>query len=68
MERSQLVDEIRQAFAHTKQMDWTLPGTRPTGRKIEVGTVAVVLVRGDKICGEGIYWDHASVLQQARRL
>jgi len=45
-----------------------LLGIRPTGRKIEVGTVAVVLFRDDKICGERIYWDHASVLQQASLL
>ena len=62
---SALVDEIHQTFTHTKQMDWILPGILPIGRKIEVGIVAVVLFRGDKICGERIYWDHASVLQQA---
>ena len=65
---SALVDEIRQTFTHTRQMDWILPGIRPTGRKIEVGIVAVVLFRDDKICGERIYWDHASVLQQASLL
>jgi hypothetical protein len=27
--------------------------------------VAVVYFRGDKICGERIYWDHAKVLRQA---
>ena len=65
---SALVDEIRQTFTHTRQMDWILPGIRPTGRKIEVGIVAVVLFRDDKICGERIYWDHASALQQASLL
>jgi hypothetical protein len=62
---SALADEIQQTFTHTKQMDWILPGIPPTGRKIEIGIVAVVLFRGDKICGERIYWDHPSVLQQA---
>jgi carboxymethylenebutenolidase len=50
---SALVDEIRQTFTHTKQMDWTLPVMRPTGS----GAIRFVVER--------IYWDHASVVQQA---
>ncbi len=59
-----LVDELLFTFTHTRQMDWILPGTPPTNRKVEVDLVAVVYFRGDKICGERIYWDHAKVLRQ----
>jgi carboxymethylenebutenolidase len=59
-----LVDELLLTFTHTRQMDWILPGVPPTNKKIEVDLVAVVYFRGDKICGERIYWDHAKVLRQ----
>jgi carboxymethylenebutenolidase len=59
-----LVDELRLTFTHTTQMDWILPHVPPTNKKVAVDLVAAVYFRGDKICGERIYWDHASVLQQ----
>jgi len=58
-----LVDELLLTFTHTRQMDWILPGIPPTNRKVEVDLVAVVYFRGDKICGERIYWDQAKVLR-----
>jgi carboxymethylenebutenolidase len=59
-----LVDELRLTFTHTTQMDWILPHVPPTNKKVTVDLVAAVYFRGDKICGERVYWDHASVLQQ----
>jgi carboxymethylenebutenolidase len=59
-----LVDELLLTFTHTTRMDWILPRVAPTNKKVEVDLVAVVYFRGDKICGERIYWDHARVLQQ----
>jgi carboxymethylenebutenolidase len=59
-----LVDELHHTFTHTRRMDWILPGIAPTNRRVEVDIVAVVYFRGDKICGERIYWDGAKVLQQ----
>jgi carboxymethylenebutenolidase len=59
-----LVDELHHTFTHTKQMDWILPGVPPTNKKVEVDIVAVVCFRHGKICGERIYWDHATVLRQ----
>jgi carboxymethylenebutenolidase len=61
---SQLVDEIRSSFVHSRRMDWFLPGVEPTHRKIVSDLVVVVQFRGDKIACERIYWDHASVLRQ----
>ena len=36
----------------------------PTGKYVEVPTVAIVNFRGDKLYHEHIYWDQASVLVQ----
>jgi carboxymethylenebutenolidase len=49
---------------HTIAMDWYLPGVAPTGRRIEVPTVAIVAFRDGAIESEHIYWDQASVLVQ----
>ena len=45
-------------------MPWILPRIKPTGRRVEVAVVAVVLFENGKITGERIYWDQASVLAQ----
>jgi carboxymethylenebutenolidase len=61
---SAIVDEVHHTFTHTKQMDWMLPGIPPTNKKVAIDIVAVVYFRGDKMGGERICWDHASVLRQ----
>jgi carboxymethylenebutenolidase len=59
-----IVDEFIMHFTHTKEMDWMLPGVAPTGRTVEIPTVAIVQFEGDKLVHEHIYWDQASVLVQ----
>lgn len=59
-----IVDEFVVYFTHTSVMDWMLPGIAPTGRKVEVPTVAIVRFEGNKLAYEHIYWDQASVLVQ----
>jgi len=59
-----IVDEMLFCFTHDNEIDWMLPGVKPTGRKVEIPLVAVVRFRGDKIYSEHIYWDQASVLVQ----
>ena len=61
---SSLVDEFIVRFTHTTRMDYMLPGIEPTGRRVEIPTVAVVQFQGDKLVHEHIYWDQASVLVQ----
>jgi carboxymethylenebutenolidase len=39
-------------------------GVPPTGRRVEIATVAVVQFEDGKIAGERIYWDQACVLAQ----
>jgi carboxymethylenebutenolidase len=62
--QDRLVDEFVFPFTHDVEMDWMLPGVPPTRRKVEVPMVVVVQFEGDKIAGERIYWDQASVLVQ----
>jgi carboxymethylenebutenolidase len=61
---SSLVDEFIVRFTHTTRMDWMLPGIEPTGRTVEIPTVAIVQFQEDKLVHEHIYWDQASVLVQ----
>jgi carboxymethylenebutenolidase len=59
-----LVDEERFTFTHSKQMDWLLPNVPPTNKRVVLEHIVVVEFRGDKIFGERVYWDQASVLRQ----
>ena len=61
---AQLVDEIRTTFTHDRPMEWFLPGVAPTHKVVEIDIIVVVQFRGDKIAGERIYWDQATVLRQ----
>jgi len=61
---SSVVDEFVVRFTHTTRMDWMLPGIEPTGRTVEIPTVAIVQFQGHKLVHEHIYWDQASVLVQ----
>lgn len=45
-------------------MDWMLPGVPPTGKQVVIPVNVTVLFEGDKVKGERILWDQASVLVQ----
>ena len=60
----QIVDEMIFGFTHTVEMPWMLPGVPPTGKRVEIGLVAIVRFREGKVAHEHIYWDQASVLKQ----
>ncbi len=59
-----VVDEMIFRFTHDQEIDWMLPGIKPTGRKVEIPLIAIVNFRGGKLYHEHIYWDQASVLVQ----
>jgi len=59
-----VVDEMLFCFTHDREIDWMLPGVKPTGKRVEIPLVAIVCFRGDKLYHEHIYWDQASVLVQ----
>ena len=59
-----IVDELIHKFTHTIEMPWLLPGVPPTGKRVEIAVIVVVQFEDEKIAGERIYWDQASVLAQ----
>jgi hypothetical protein len=59
-----VVDEMVLSFEHTQAIPWMLPDVPPTGKSVSVALVAVVYIRGGKLCHENVYWDQASVLVQ----
>jgi carboxymethylenebutenolidase len=60
-----LVDEVSFTLTHSTRMDWLLPNVPPTFKKIEFDHIVVIEFRGNKIVGERVYWDQATVLRQA---
>lgn len=66
--QGRLVDEFILKFTHSIQMDWLAPGIPATGKRVEVAFIVVVEFEGDKLAGERLYWDQASVLVQLGRL
>ena len=59
-----VIDELILTFTHDMEIDFMLPGIKPTGKKVELPHVVVMKFEGDKIAHEHIYWDQASVLAQ----
>jgi carboxymethylenebutenolidase len=59
-----VVDEMVFEFTHTMEMDWMLPGVKPTGRHVRVPLIVVIHFRDGRLAHEHIYWDQASVLAQ----
>ncbi|KZT30626.1 NTF2-like protein [Neolentinus lepideus HHB14362 ss-1] len=57
-----IIDEMIFKCTHTTEIDWLVPGIKPTGKSLEIALVGVVAFRGDKLTFE--YWDQASVLVQ----
>ena len=61
---NQIVEEMVISFTHTTEIDWMLPGVKPTGKPVEAAFVVVVGVKDGKVSHEHIYWDQAGVLVQ----
>lgn len=59
-----VVDEFIFSFTHDMEIDWMLPGVKPTGKFVEIPMIAVINFRGNKLYHEHIYWDQATVLVQ----
>ncbi|PHH68733.1 hypothetical protein CDD83_5997 [Cordyceps sp. RAO-2017] len=60
-----VVDEFIFRCTHTAPIPWMLPHVRPTHRRLAIPMVAVVNIRGDRLCHEHIWWDQATALRQA---
>ena len=59
-----IAEEARLRFHHTRQMNWLLPGIKPTGKLLEIDIVVLIDFRGGLMAAERIYWDQAWVLRQ----
>ncbi|KZV77514.1 NTF2-like protein [Peniophora sp. CONT] len=59
-----IIDEMIFKCTHTTEIDYFLPGIKPTGKPLELAVVGVVAFRGDKLTFEHLYWDQASALVQ----
>jgi carboxymethylenebutenolidase len=62
--QGRIADEFVSRFTHSIQMDWLLPGIPPTGKVVELATVAIIQFENGKILSERLYWDQASLLVQ----
>ncbi|PNY28980.1 Uncharacterized protein TCAP_01100 [Tolypocladium capitatum] len=60
-----IVDEFIFTCTHTLPIPWLLPSIPASHRKLQIPMVAVVNVRGDRLCHEHIWWDQATALRQA---
>ena len=61
---NRVVDEFLLCFTHDIEIDFLLPGIAPTGKYVEIPTVAIVQFRGGKLVHEHIHWDQATALVQ----
>ncbi|HKR73629.1 MAG TPA: ester cyclase [Candidatus Nitrosocosmicus sp.] len=62
--QDQVVDEVIISFTHDREVDYILPGVKPTGKYVEIPHVVIMKFIKGKISHEHIYWDQASVLVQ----
>ena len=59
-----IVEEMMVRFTHTIEMDWILPGVRPTHRSAEFALACVIQFEAGKLASEHLYWDQATLLSQ----
>jgi carboxymethylenebutenolidase len=59
-----IVEELVMRFTHAIDMDWILPGLRPTGRRAGFLLAAIIHFQDGKVASEHLYWDQATVLAQ----
>jgi carboxymethylenebutenolidase len=51
-------------FTHDVQLDFMLPGIKPTGKKVELPHVIIMKFENGKVAHEHVYWDQGSLLAQ----
>ena len=62
---NQVVDELVISFTHDREIPISLPGIKPTGRRIVLPHVVIMGFKDGLVAHEHIYWDQASALVQA---
>jgi carboxymethylenebutenolidase len=61
---NRIAEEMVMRFTHSIDMDWLLPGLRPTHRRAEFALAAIVEFDAGKVAHEHLYWDQATLLSQ----
>ena len=64
VDRFRLVDETTASFTHDRELPWLLPGVRPTHRRAQVLTVAIVGFERGRIRSQRVLWDPATLTAQ----
>ena len=59
-----IVEEMVIRFTHSIDMDWILPGLRPTNRRAEFVLAGIIQFEAGKVAYEHLYWDQATLLSQ----
>ena len=59
-----VIDELVVTFTHDVQLDFMLPGIKPTGKKVELPHVIIMKFENGKVAHEHVYWDQGSLLAQ----
>jgi carboxymethylenebutenolidase len=60
-----IADELLLNVTHDRQIDFLLPGVKPTNSYIQIPICFSVSFRGDKLARVRVYFDPASVMKQA---
>ena len=61
---NRIAEEMAVRFTHSIDMDWLLPGLRPTHRRAEFVLAAIIEFEAGKVAHEHLYWDQATLLSQ----
>ena len=61
---NRIAEEMVVRFTHSIDMDWLLPGLRPTHRRAEFVLAAIIEFEAGKVAHEHLYWDQATLLSQ----
>jgi hypothetical protein len=59
-----IVEQSIVTCQHSENIDWILPGVRPTKKQIKVPLCTVTNYQNSLIVSRFVYWDQASVLRQ----
>ena len=59
-----VIDELIVRFTHDVELDFMLPGIKPTGKKVELPHAVIMKFENGKVAHEHIYWDQGSLLAQ----
>ena len=61
---NRIAEEMVVRFTHSIDMDWLLPGLRPTHRRAEFVLAAIIEFEAGKVAHEHLYWDQTTLLSQ----